>query len=351
MMLEETYNNITTIGNGGFGTVFRAKHKVTGIFRAIKCTSFDPVHQAVARREVENLIRLSQYRHVNIVQYETCWIQDLASVTNAAVKRVLDTAKGTAKSNKILCIVMELCDGSLADHLRDVNRKFFDGPQVCEPARAIETMKETGQKILRHGKCYPPAVESEQFNICQQICTGLKYLHSLKIAHRDLKPGNILFVTNSDGSQTFKIADFGLAKVIILSGKNTPCGTPFYSSPEQMKAEKSGRSSDIYSLAIILLEILYPFSQLPELVHWLKEFKKKSALPAEFVHAYPALSPLIMRMIQDNRKARPFIDEVLAAVTTDAPNQNSPPQVLPNVSAEPINRQAANGRKERCCLI
>jgi serine/threonine protein kinase len=327
MSLEKTYTDIVKIGSGGFGLVFSATHRVTGKRRAIKCSSFDPGQRSEAQKEVQHLILLSDHRHENIVLYETCWIQDLEAVTTFGVKNILESSKPTAHANEIICIVMELCDGSLLDHLKEVNRQFFTGNKVCEPDKAIQTMKDTGKKILRHGKCYPPAAEAEQLPICVQICSGINFLHSLNIAHRDLKPGNILFVINNDGSKTFKIADFGLAKIIVFSSRNTKVGTPFYSSPEQLKSEKSGRSSDIYSLGIILLEILYPFDinqmygRRIEVVHWLRQFKERQSLPTEFVHVYPQLSEMIMRMIKDDRTKRPLIREVLQVLTRTASPQ------------------------------
>ncbi|MGB9665007.1 MAG: serine/threonine-protein kinase, partial [Ignavibacteria bacterium] len=88
-----------------------------------------------------------------------------------------------------------------------------------------------------------------------QILSGLRYAHSKNIIHRDLKPENILI----DSNLNIKIADFGLAlgdDEILVTQKESIVGTPGYMSPEQIRGEKLTPASDIFSLGIILFEIL-----------------------------------------------------------------------------------------------
>ncbi|MEJ5304601.1 MAG: serine/threonine-protein kinase [Ignavibacteria bacterium] len=91
--------------------------------------------------------------------------------------------------------------------------------------------------------------------IVAQILLGLDYAHSQKIIHRDLKPDNILI----DSNLKVKIADFGLAlseDEVQVTRKESIVGTPGYMSPEQIRGEELTASSDIFSLGIILFEML-----------------------------------------------------------------------------------------------
>jgi Serine/threonine protein kinase len=91
--------------------------------------------------------------------------------------------------------------------------------------------------------------------IVSQILSGLDYAHFNKIIHRDLKPENILI----DANLKIKIADFGLAlseDEIQVTQKESIVGTPSYMSPEQIRGEELTPASDIFSLGIILFEMI-----------------------------------------------------------------------------------------------
>lgn len=95
----------------------------------------------------------------------------------------------------------------------------------------------------------------ESIHIVQRIAGALDYAHARGVIHRDLKPGNILF---DDEGNAF-ISDFGIAKLTAGQTKLTASGiigTPSYMSPEQAVGENVDSRSDIYSLGIILFEML-----------------------------------------------------------------------------------------------
>jgi len=92
-------------------------------------------------------------------------------------------------------------------------------------------------------------------SIAKQVCEGLAEAHSLGIVHRDLKPQNIMV----DEAGNAKIMDFGIARSISakgITGAGVMIGTPEYMSPEQVEGKDVDQRSDIYSLGVILYEMV-----------------------------------------------------------------------------------------------
>lgn len=112
--------------------------------------------------------------------------------------------------------------------------------------------------ILNHEKLLP--IE-RVLNITDQIARALSAAHALGIVHRDLKPANIM-LTRKDGGELVKVLDFGIAKTVTDDGDDkltlTGCmvGTPTFMSPEQVLGEPIDSRSDIYSLAIMVYQML-----------------------------------------------------------------------------------------------
>lgn len=98
-------------------------------------------------------------------------------------------------------------------------------------------------------------------NVFTQICDALKYAHEKGLIHRDLKPGNIMLVKDQSGSETVKIIDFGIAKSFGESGNRITTtgeliGSPAYMSPEQCGGAALDQRSDIYSLGCVMYEAI-----------------------------------------------------------------------------------------------
>lgn len=105
----------------------------------------------------------------------------------------------------------------------------------------------------------------KMIEIFVQVADALHHAHAKGIVHRDLKPNNILLVRNPSGKLTVKVLDFGIAKIIMASGGATTqgmtqeqqvLGSPFYMSPEQCRADKLDARADIYSLGCVMFEVL-----------------------------------------------------------------------------------------------
>jgi serine/threonine protein kinase/Flp pilus assembly protein TadD len=99
-------------------------------------------------------------------------------------------------------------------------------------------------------------------SIAKQVCEGLEEAHRLGVVHRDLKPGNIMIDKDGDA----KIMDFGIARSLSgrgITGAGVLIGTPEYMSPEQVEGKDIDQRSDLYSLGVILYEMVtgrLPFS-------------------------------------------------------------------------------------------
>jgi tRNA A-37 threonylcarbamoyl transferase component Bud32 len=124
---------------------------------------------------------------------------------------------------------------------------------------------DLGQLILREG----PLPFSRLGRIMDQVLGALDEAHAHGIVHRDLKPGNIMLVSRRDDPDFVKVCDFGIAKAQAspegagLTLKGLVCGTPEYMSPEQARGEDVDGRSDLYSVGVILYQLVtgeLPFS-------------------------------------------------------------------------------------------
>ena len=98
----------------------------------------------------------------------------------------------------------------------------------------------------------PPPPPPHPHILPQETASGLLYLHSVGIIHRDIKPGNILV---GDKTLTAKIADYGISRVVNTDMTMTQKGTIIYQAPELSRGERYGLSADVYSLGLTMYEV------------------------------------------------------------------------------------------------
>jgi serine/threonine protein kinase len=199
-LLGSRYRVVREIGAGGMGRVFQAVDTQTGraVAAKVMIASSEENLDALLRFYQEGAV-LATLKHPNIVE-----------------------VSGTFLEEGVCSIVMELLEGPSLDELLAAERLPL--PRV---------------KLL-----------------VDQIAGALSYAHGRGIVHRDIKPSNIMVI----GDDRVKVTDFGIARVLQGGTRNTTTGmsigTPLYMSPEQIEAERVDGRSDIYSLGVVLYQMV-----------------------------------------------------------------------------------------------
>ncbi len=174
-----------------------------------------------------------------------------------------------------------------------------------------------------------PLLPLEDVNsIMQQVCAAVRVAHRHNIVHRDLKPDNI-FLQKDGETEIVKVLDFGIAKLdsFGISTENLTqvgnvLGSPQYMSPEQFGEEKVDVRSDVYSLGVILFELLT--GQLPFTAPSLAQlaYKHMSDRPPSILTLRPdlpaSLDALVARLLLKTASLRPEDAGALAEELTDA---------------------------------
>lgn len=237
VVIDGKYKLISCLGKGGMGAVFRATHLHLGRTVAVKTL-----------------------------------LQDYANSDATAVSRFGREARAAAAVHHPN--VVGVSDfGMTADNIRYLVMEYVDG-------RALNEI------IHREAPMAPERV----LKIMKQVCAGVGAAHALNLIHRDLKPANVMVSEpmgttslenlgiifaegnadsgnagdSQEGELVAKVLDFGLAKILnedILGDdkadlKTGIMGTPFYMSPEQCSSKPIDFRSDIYSLGVILYQML-----------------------------------------------------------------------------------------------
>lgn len=186
-----------------------------------------------------------------------------------------------------------------------------------------------GDRLKREGRLSP----QHAIDTAVQALSSLAEAHAKGIVHRDLKPDNLVFARQPDGTEIVKIVDFGIAKMLgqqaealnaIETQEGTVFGTPRYMSPEQAQAKALDCRSDLYSLGVIVYQMLAgvpPFADEDAIVVMARHIKTPPTPLLELeppVPIGPALERVVMQSLAKNPDQRPQTAETMAELLRGA---------------------------------
>ena len=278
-VLNDRYMITEVIGVGGMAYVFKAFDKVCNRVVAVKILKDEFMSDAQFRRRFTNESKaITMLSHNNIVD-----VYDVSLEGDA------------------LYIVMEYIDGITL-------KEYMEKKGVLSDVEAIHFIK--------------------------QILKGLAHAHERGIVHRDIKPHNILLLKNG----TIKITDFGIARLTKFDTQtisDMTIGSVHYISPEQASGDRTDERSDIYSMGIILYEMLtgkLPFDADTAVAVALMQVQSQPDLPTELnENIKQGLEDIILKAIMKDPAIR---YQSAAAFLADISIYEADPEVTFNYFAE-----------------
>jgi serine/threonine-protein kinase len=276
-IIDGKYRIDSPLGHGGMGVVYQATRILIGDTVALKLLHGDRVRDASSRdrfqREAQAAARLKHENAVTIYDFGV-------------------TADG------LVYLVMELVEG------------------------------ESLARIIHSRGALPTDLCLE---ITRQVCAAVAEAHRHNIIHRDLKPDNIM-VRQTGSAIRVKVLDFGIAKLqdasaSTLTQTGTVVGTPNYMSPEQCMGDKLDGRSDIYSLGVVLFEMLtgrVPFNATTPTAVVVQQVTQPAPSPRSINPSVSeSIDRVVLRALEKKREKRPhaaadFYEEIAAAVNSES---------------------------------
>ena len=261
--VQETYKTIRLLGEGSYGKALLVRsNNENKNYYVMKTISLTNMNEEKKKKTFEEVKILRKLNHPNIIKFHEVFVVKEPSQT--------------------LNIIAEYADGG-----------------------------DLSEKIKNQKKKKGYFKESQILDWFIQICLALHHMHKKHILHRDIKSQNI-FLTKND---IIKLGDFGISKSLnyTLEKARTVIGTPYYVSPEIIQNIPYSYKSDIWSLGVLLYEMVslkVPFDgpNLPILILKIQkgEYEKLKNIWSE------DLRNLIYSMLQTNPNNRPNLEDILS---------------------------------------
>jgi serine/threonine protein kinase len=307
----DKYELVECLGRGSAAEVWKALDTHLQRFVGIKmlCPNLhdDPTFLVRFQREAQFIASL---HHPNIVQIHDFQVLQSTPSDQNSIPNL----------DPVAYMVMDYIEGStLADYIGDTSKKEkFPSP-------------------------------TELVNLFTSISLAIDYAHGRGMIHRDIKPANILLdqrntIRNPMGEPI--LADFGIAKLLnasLTTQTGLHFGTPAYTSPEQIRGYSGNERSDLYSLAVILYEIVtgvVPFQGTP--IEIMTQLIRATPTSPTVVNPKvpPALSEVIMRGLANNLEDR-FISAAAMTVAVAYALDVPVPEILGQPSEQPVMQNEA----------
>ena len=255
------YKKIQQLGEGSFGKAFLCKRESDDSLCVIKQILIEGMDKKEKDDVLNESIILAKLDHQNIIKF------------------------------------FEVFESNKPKHMVNIVTEYADGGDLSEK---IKEKKNKNNNFT----------ESEILDYFTQICLAIKHIHEKKIIHRDLKSGNIFLMKNG----LVKLGDFGIAKRFqkTMDKAKTFIGTPYYLSPEIINGKPYDSKSDIWSLGVLLYEMMtfkMPFNanSLPMLS---VKIMRGQYIPPPTIYTKD-LRELVTKCLTVEPKNRPSIQEIL----------------------------------------
>ncbi|CAK1603563.1 unnamed protein product [Parnassius mnemosyne] len=386
---HKEFEELYFIAGGGFGSVFKARHRLDGVEYAVKKVYIksSDVHSIMTHlAEVKTIASLN---HPNIVNYKAAWLEpmiestlkkkrkfkmddsdEISTINSNIVSSVhpnivksfkTHDSKELTRNNSQSDFVISFknsgsfeCDDSSNEDIDSESEEDSASPSeqnaVCEilsskeyencsrvnlkwatlyiqmtycqqtlkqwldnrNSRMSMSRKNSDDMVLANSyssdssgfdnsfisDCNYPLSWSHidvVIDMFTQLVRGLHYIHSKGIIHHDVKPSNV-FVARSETGLLVQLGDFGLACPLQQSHSGLALGTHLYAAPEQLDGQCNPKS-DMYSLGIILLEMVERFSTEMERVKIITDLRK-GQIPARLSANFPKIAHIIGKLVQ-----------------------------------------------------
>ncbi|XP_050574605.1 eukaryotic translation initiation factor 2-alpha kinase 1-like isoform X3 [Bombus affinis] len=366
------FQEISFIAAGGFGYVFKALHRLDGIEYAIKKITVRSDRVKNIMQHLEEVKTLAKLNHTNIVSYKGAWIEPmLPSRQHLVSLSYLQSRLGSIeydKTNEYRSLINQtsssqsqqsLDTGSsespkendkqnmLSQHSKWTNYKSEENVKKDEERTNSNSISfrndsEHQNNKIENNTNYTDGSNSYEESsknkmllpyipqtwlderievtpqemlvaILTQTLHGLDYIHSRGIVHHDIKPSNIFISTS--GQLQIQLGDFGLACPLRSENHHSIIGTQMYAAPEQLQG-KCDPKSDIYSLGIVLLELIVHTRTQMERIEIINSLKM-GHIPTTLAATHLKWAHIVSQLVQEEPENRPSTNQLLQNLNED----------------------------------